>query len=167
MDRDGVVERAAKTAGRGVWRLLTAPLRSKLFMLGLLVTGLGAALVAAPALGKHFGGSGDALVSWAPWMLRVGVSFLAAFVFAFLVRRVITLALLVGGVALAGVFIIHKLGLGLDSSHVEAVKDTIASTTQEVQAYADSTWANMKQYLPSGGAAGAGLWRGARQKFEA
>jgi hypothetical protein len=131
------------------------------------VTGLGAALVAAPALGKHFGVSGDALVSWAPWMLRIGVSFLAAFVFAFLVKRVIMLALLVGGIALAGAFIIHKLGLGLESSHVEAVKDSVAHAAHEVQAYADSTWAHIKQYLPSGGAAGAGLWRGARQKFEA
>lgn len=164
---DGVVGRAAKSAGKGLFRLITAPLRSKLFVLGALVTGLGAALIAVPALAKQFGGSGDQLVSWAPWMLRIGVSFLAAFIFAFFVRRVIKLALLVGGAAIIGAIAVHKLGIGLESSHVDAIKSTVQNVTAEAQAYADSTWATIKHYLPSGGAASAGLWRGARQKFEA
>lgn len=165
-DRDGIVERAAKGAGKGAWRLLTAPLRSKLFLLCTLFTGTGAALVAVPGLANGLGPAGETLAAWSPWLLRIGVSFLAAFIFAFLVKRVIKLALLVGGAAVVGAIVIHKLGLGLESEHVAAVKTTVADAAQHAQAYADGVWANIKQYLPSSGAAGAGMWRGARQKFE-
>jgi hypothetical protein len=167
VDRDSLAERAVKSAGKGVFRLLTAPFRSKLFLLGCIVTGLGGALIVAPTLGKQFGGMGDTLVALSPWMLRVGISFLAAFLFAFFVKRVIKLALLVGGSAVLIAIAVHKLGLGMSAEHVDMVKDTVTHATQEAQAYADGLWASIKPYLPSSGAAGVGMWRGATRKFEA
>lgn len=150
---------AGGAAGLGMGFFLS-PFKSKIFFIVLLLT-LGSTgwLVARSFTDLH---SNAALDSTTPWMLRVGVSFLAAFIFAWLVRKVIKIALLVGAVLIGGAILIHKLGLGLSTSDIDHLKDNVAETAQAVQRTADSLWATIKTYLPSGTAAGAGLWRGAR-----
>ncbi|HLP85835.1 MAG TPA: hypothetical protein VK157_15905 [Phycisphaerales bacterium] len=150
---------AGGAAGFGMG-MLFSPLKSKIFFLVLAATAASAGWLVFRA--TNGAGESTALDSAAPWMLRAGVSFIAAFVFAFLVRKVIKVALLVGAILIGGAVLIHKLGLGLSTSDIDHLKDNVAETAQAVQRTADSLWATIKPYLPSGGAAGVGLWRGAR-----
>lgn len=148
---------AGAIAGAGLGFFLS-PLRSKLFLLALLATGAAAYFVVSAGMKDPAAAPPD----WAPTTLRVGASFLAAFVFAYLVRRAIVLALLVGGVLVAGAVVLHKLGLGVSQQQVDTINQTVHDAAEQVQKTADSTWTHIKPYLPSGGAAGFGLFRGAR-----
>lgn len=146
--------------------LLFSPLRSKLFVLALLGTLAGAGVLVYGAVKGDEASSGvlssGSLRDGAPWALRVGVSFMAAFVFAFLLRKVVKWALLVGGTLIAAAVLVHTLGLGLSAEHVEQVRDAVESSAEVAQDAASSLWARITPYLPSGGAAGLGMWRGAR-----
>lgn len=150
----------AGLAGAGL-ALVTSPLRSWLFKLALV-----AVLGSAGWLGYRAatGGTADPGMpdSIAPWLLRVSISFLAAFVFAYTLKRAIKLALLVGVVVVGCVYAAHKLGLGLSAADVENVQQQMADAASAAQHAADGWWAQVKHYLPSGSAAGVGIWRGSR-----
>ncbi len=148
---------AGTIAGAGLG-LFFSPLKSKLFLLALLATGAAAYFVVSAGMKDP----AAAPPEWAPTTLRVGSSFLAAFVFAYLVRRAIVMALLIGGALVAGAVVLHKLGLGVSQEHIDTINQTVSDATEEVQKTADSAWTHIKPYLPSGGAAGFGLFRGAR-----
>lgn len=150
---------AGGAAGLGMG-FFFSPFKSKIFFVVLLLT-LGSTgwLIARSFADIQ---SNAALDSASPWMLRAGISFLAAFIFAWLVRKVIKIALLVGAVLVGGAILIHKLGLGLTATDVEQLKANVADAAHTMQATADTWWTTIKTYLPSGTAAGAGLWRGAR-----
>jgi uncharacterized membrane protein (Fun14 family) len=150
---------AGGAAGLGMG-FFFSPFKSKLFFVVLLLT-LGSTgwLVARSLTDMH---GNAALDSATPWMLRAGISFIAAFIVAWLVRKVIKIALLVGAVLVGGAVLIHKLGLGLSASDIDHLKSNVADAANTMQATADTWWTTIKTYLPSGTAAGAGLWRGAR-----
>ena len=148
---------AGAIAGAGLGFFLS-PLKSKLFLLGLVATGAATYFVVGAAMKEPAAAPPD----WAPSTLRVGSSFLAAFVFAYLVRRAIVMALLIGGVLVAGAVVLHKLGLGVSQEQLDTINQTVSDATEQVQKTADTAWTHIKPYLPSGGAAGFGLFRGAR-----
>lgn len=157
---DATTTAAAGAAGLGLG-LITSPFRSRLFKLALLAMIASAGWLAYRAA---FGGTGVQTTpdSVAPWLLRLSISFAAAFVFASLLRRALKLAVLVG-VALVGcVYAAHKLGLGVTAADVENVKHQAADAATAAQHAADGWWAAAKPYLPSSGAAGVGLWRGSK-----
>ena len=136
--------------------LLRGAFGSKLFALAALLTAGG---VCYHALAK--GGTPET-ASWSLWAMRIGVSFLVAFLFAYLIKRAIKTALLVGAVLIGGAILLHKLGIGVSDEHLASLKDATARSAEYIQHQADTAWATIKTYLPSGGAAGAGLWKGAR-----
>lgn len=148
---------AGAIAGAGLG-FFFSPLKSKLFLLALIATGAAAYFVVSAGMKEPAAAPPD----WAPTTLRVGSSFLAAFVFAYLVRRAIVMALLIGGVLIAGAVVLHKLGLGVSQEHIDTINQTVHDATEQVQKTADTAWTHIKPYLPSGGAAGFGLFRGAR-----
>jgi uncharacterized membrane protein (Fun14 family) len=168
-NNDSMIANVATTAASGAagagLGLISSPFKSKIFLLVLLTTLGSAGWIAYRAVNDT--ASESFVDNAAPWLLRAGISFIAAFIFAYLVKRVIKLALIVGGVLIAGAIVIHKLGLGLSASDVDNVKDHVRDAAAAVQQQADTWWSTIKTYLPSGGAAGAGLWRGARQKSDA
>lgn len=140
--------------------MFLSPLKSKLFFLTLILTLGSAGWLTYRALTDT--AAGTSLDSFAPWTLRAGVSFIAAFIFAWLVRKVIKIALLVGAVLIGGAVLIHKLGLGLTASDIDTLKSNVADAAATIQTTADTWWTTLKTYLPSGTAAGAGIWRGAK-----
>ena len=73
------------------------------------------------------------------------------------------MALLIGGTLIAGAMLLHWLGLGVSTEHVDALKEGLQHTTTAIKQQGDHMWEIAKTYLPSGTAAGAGLWKGARQ----
>lgn len=154
-DTTPVVAAAVTGVGLG---LFFSPFRSKLFLLALLATGAGAYFVASASMKQP----AVAPPEWAPVALRVGVSFLAAFVFAYLVRRAIVMALIVGGILIGGAVLLHTLGLGVSQQQLDSLGQTVHDTAEKMQQTADSAWAHIKPYLPSGGAAGFGFYRGVR-----
>jgi uncharacterized membrane protein (Fun14 family) len=99
----------------------------------------------------------------APWSLKAGISFIAAFVFSFLLRLAIKMALLIGGTLIAGAMLLHWLGLGVSGEHIDSLKEGMQQTAAAIKQQGEAMWETAKQYLPSGAAAGAGLWKGARQ----
>lgn len=147
-------------AGAGL-ALATAPLRSLLFKLAAAAL-LGSAGWLAYRAVTGSGANPGTLDAVAPGLLRVSISFLAAFVFAYALKRANKLALLVGLVLVGCVYAAHKLGLGLSAADVENLKHQVADAASVAQHAADNWWAQVKHYLPSGSAAGVGLWRGSR-----
>jgi uncharacterized membrane protein (Fun14 family) len=147
-------------------RLFLLPFKSKLFALATLAVLFGAGTMIYNAAQAHNGGGGsmdNLAIDAAPWSLKAGVSFIAAFVFAFLLRLAIKMALLIGGTLIAGAMLLHWLGLGVSTEHVDALKEGLQHTTTAIKQQGDHMWEIAKTYLPSGTAAGAGLWKGARQ----
>ncbi len=97
--------------------------------------------------------------------MRVGVSFIAAFVFAFLVRRAVKWALIIGGVLTAAAYFLNKLGLGISHDQLVELQNHVQSGADAVQHSADSLWeSTIKPQLPNTSAAGVGLWRGLRHQ---
>ncbi|GDX99534.1 hypothetical protein LBMAG48_19380 [Phycisphaerae bacterium] len=150
---------AGGAAGFGFGMLLS-PLKSKIFFFVLTATLASGGWLIYRAV--HGSGAENTIDSLAPWTLRAGVSFIAAFVFAYLVRKVVKIALLIGALLVGGAILIHKLGLGLTTSDIDHLKDNIAHTAESMQHTADSWWTTAKAYLPSSTAAGAGVWRGTK-----
>lgn len=146
-------------AGLGLG-LFLSPFKSKIFFLVLTLTVASAGWLAYCSFTDTAGS--DTLNALAPWTLRAGISFIAAFIFAWLVRKVVKLALLVGAVLVGGAILIHKLGLGLTAHDIDHLKTNVADAAATIQSTADTWWTTLKTYLPSGTAAGAGIWRGAR-----
>jgi uncharacterized membrane protein (Fun14 family) len=144
-------------AAGGLAGLLTSPLRSKLFLVALLATLAGGGYVLYGQIQ-----SDTPVPAWAPNAMRIGASFVAAFAFTFLVRKAVMTALLVGGTLVAGAILLNKLGVGITQSQLDALKHQIEEGAQAIQQAGDSTWNQLKHYLPSGGAAGFGAYKGAR-----
>lgn len=138
--------------------LVTSPLRSKLFLLAVVATLAGAGMIGWTGMHDQAPGA------WAPWCVRVGASFIAAFVFAYLVRRALIAAVLIGGGLIAIAVALNKLGLGVSREHMDTIDREIHAGTEAVQSAADSVWQTIKTHLPSSGAAGVGLFSGARHK---
>lgn len=148
----------AISAGAGsLMGLVTSPLRSKLFLLALTATIAGGGMLAKAAINHE-----PAPPGWASFAFRVGASFVAAFIFAYLVRRTIVLSLLIGGGLVAIAITLNKLGIGITDSDLKELNEQVHKTAETIQTSADSAWAYIKTYLPSGGAAGFGFLRGVR-----
>jgi uncharacterized membrane protein (Fun14 family) len=106
--------------------------------------------------------SGHSNPYWSLILFRVGISFCVAFIFIALVKKAIKTALLVGA-ALAGVaFLLNKFGVGVKNDYLASIQNLTTEGVEAVQQTADSAWSTIKGYLPSGGAAGFGAWRGSR-----
>ncbi|GEM_PF-1546858 len=144
-------------------RLIFLPFKSKLFALATIAVLFGAGALAYNAINQ---GAVDGLaLDAAPWSLRAGVSFMAAFVFAFLMRLAIKMALIVGGLLIGGAMLLHWLGLGVSAEGIEQLKEGVQHATATIKAQGNAYWETAQQYLPSGGAAGLGLWKGSRQEI--
>lgn len=141
-------------------RLLLIPFRSKLFLLACIGVAFGAGSILTDS--AKAGAMPDFALEAAPWALRVSISFIAAFIFAFLVRKAIKYGLILGGLLIGAAFLIHKFGLGFSADDVASLKHHVDEVARSAQHAADTLWANIKTYLPSAGSAGVGLWRGAR-----
>lgn len=139
--------------------LVTSPLRSKLFLLAGIATLAGAGMIGWAGMNDEAPGA------WASWCVKVGASFIAAFVFAYLLKRAMIAALLIGGVLSAVAVALNKLGLGVSSEHMDTIDREIHAGTEAVQSAADSVWQTVKAHLPSSGAAGVGLFTGARHRL--
>jgi len=149
-------------AGGSVVGMFTSPLRSKLFMIAVLATvAAGGALAWTSLKGDPSPGP------WAPWCLRLGISFIAAFVFAYLLRRAIIAAVFIGGALIGIAVLLNKLGLGLSREQLDSIDEQVRSGTEAVRTGAESMWQTVKPHLPSGAAAGFGLFRGALHKHSA
>ncbi len=145
---------------RSLLGLLFLPLRSKMFLLASLGVLFGGGTMVANAMNE--GTVSGLALDASPWALRVGISFIAAFVFAYLVRKAIKWGLILGGLLIGGAILVHKLGLGLSADDVASLKHHVDEVARTAQHAADTLWANIKTYLPSAGSAGFGLWRGAK-----
>jgi uncharacterized membrane protein (Fun14 family) len=139
--------------------LVFAPLRSKLFLLATLLAGGGAGSI----IYQNMNGTGSAATSSAStWAFRIGISFVVAFLFAFLVKRAVKFALFVGATLVAGAYFLNKLGIGVTEQHMQSLEEGTKGAAGWLQLQADTMWAKVSQYLPSGVTAGFGLFRGAR-----
>lgn len=108
------------------------------------------------------GDDGGAL--WASvgrWGAGVGLSFLAGFVFAFLLRRTLGKAMVWAGVLVALAWGAHQLGL-VGKGDVERVRADTGELIDAGRRTADSLWSSVRPLLSSGVAVALGLWRGAR-----
>ncbi len=160
----GAPQPESRKNSRSLLGLLFSPLRSKMFMLACLGVLFGGGTMVANAMkeGSAAGSMPSLAMDAAPWALRVGISFIVAFVFAFLVRKAIKWGLILGGLLVGGAILVHKLGLGLSADDVASLKQHVDEVARTAQHAADTLWANIKTYLPSAGSAGIGLWRGAK-----
>jgi len=139
--------------------LFFSPFKSKPFLLALIGTLTGVFFVVKGQVVE-----GARSPPWAIWSMRIGISFIAAFAFAFLVRRAVKWALIIGSLLIAAAYMLNKLGIGISQQQIADLQDSINAGAENIQHAADSAWASVKPHLPSSGAAGAGLWRGMRHK---
>lgn len=159
-DSDGSLIGTAAAVGAGsLFGLFFSPFKSKLFLLALIATLAGGYFIV-----KQSQDSTAEVPGWAPWAMRIGISFVAAFVFAYLVRRAIKWAIIIGGALIAGAFFLNKLGFGITQDQIEQLKEQVNDSEAVIKQTADSAWTAIKPHLPSSGAAGAGLWRGVRHQ---
>lgn len=94
----------------------------------------------------------------APVVTRICLSFAAAFLVGFVVRKMLK-AVFIAGVLLAGLFFAVKLmGIKVDLS---AIKDTTEQAVEGTRSMAQRLGEVTKHYLPSTFAASLGMWRGA------
>jgi uncharacterized membrane protein (Fun14 family) len=138
--------------------------RSKLLLLALLMTAAGLTGLAmhkfTPDQIQKI--SGHSNPYWSLILFRIGISFSVAFIFIALVKKAVKTALLVGA-ALAGVaFLLNKFGVGVKNDYLANLQNLTTEGVETIQQTADSAWTAIKGYLPSGGAAGFGVWRGSR-----
>ncbi|MFO0833232.1 MAG: hypothetical protein U0637_15470 [Phycisphaerales bacterium] len=102
-------------------------------------------------------GAPELLARYSPSVTRICLSFAAAFLVGFLVRKILK-AVFIAGLLLAGLFFAAKLaGVKLDLS---VLKETTDHAVEGTRSLAHRLGEVAKNYLPSTFAASVGLWRG-------
>lgn len=99
-----------------------------------------------------------------PAALRIGASFLAGFIVMYLARRALKMAILVGGLAVAAAWGLHKLGVGVADVDAQAVEEHVKQGVEWTGKQAEVARSWLAGWVPSATSAGVGGFVGFRKK---
>lgn len=98
---------------------------------------------------------------WSSTMMRIGGSFTAAFIVAFLLRSFVRIGLVVAAVVAGGLYLLERTGvIGVDWTMFQSGAEDAAEWVGD---RSDEVWAFVKKTVPSGTAAAIGFWSGFRR----
>lgn len=98
---------------------------------------------------------------WSATLMRIGGSFTAAFIVAFLLRSFVRIGLVVAAIVAGGLYLLERTGvIGVDWTMFQRGAEDAAEWVGD---RSDEVWAFLKTAVPSGTAAAVGFWSGFRR----